>query len=64
VAELSDIRESVREHAAAAIIRASKPLAAQCCDPAALAHCCEPAAKDACCGEASADAPSSCGCQP
>ncbi|MEA2142522.1 MAG: arsenite methyltransferase [Solirubrobacteraceae bacterium] len=65
-----EIREThrVHEHAAAAIIRATKPAAdGGCCSPQALAACCEPAAKSDCCGEASAAptavAPAGCGCQ-
>jgi arsenite methyltransferase len=58
-----EIREThrVHEHAAAAIVRASKPLGA-CCAPAALDACCEPAAKVTCCGEQTGSAPASCGC--
>lgn len=58
-----EIREThrVHEHAAAAIVRASKPSAA-CCSTATLEECCEFSAKAECCGEASATAPSSCGC--
>ncbi|HUO71868.1 MAG TPA: arsenite methyltransferase [Solirubrobacteraceae bacterium] len=39
-----EIREThrVHEHAAAAIIRARKPVATDCCDMPALASCCEP----------------------
>jgi arsenite methyltransferase len=58
-----EIREThrVHEHAAAAIVRASKPVDA-CCSPAALHACCEPAAKVTCCGEQTGSAPASCGC--
>ena len=62
-----EIREThrVHEHAAAAIIRASKPAAEPgCCSPAALDACCAPAAKRDCCGETPATAPDSCGCTP
>jgi arsenite methyltransferase len=60
-----EIREThrVHEHAAAAIIRARKPTADDCCEPQALASCCEPADKDECCDAPSGSAPSSCGCQ-
>ena len=63
-----EIREThrVHEHAAAAIIRATKPAAAGgCCSPQTLDACCEPAAKSDCCGETEPDgvAPASCGCQ-
>lgn len=59
-----EIREThrVHEHAAAAIIRASKPTRGACCDPAALEACCAPTEKADCCGP-SDSAPSSCGCQ-
>ena len=57
----------VHEHAAAAIIRATKPAAdAGCCAAQTLEACCEPAATSDCCGApapAAAAAPSSCGCQ-
>ena len=62
-----EIREThrVHEHAAAAIIRARQPAAAEgCCSPAQLDTCCEPAAKSDCCGETSAAAPGTCGCTP
>ena len=52
-----DETHRVHEHAAAAIIRASKP--AGCCPPAAQSACCEPQAKSACCGTTST---STCGC--
>jgi len=54
---------AVHTFATAAIIRASKPRVAQCCDTATLTQCCDPATKEACCGAASAGAPSSCDCQ-
>jgi hypothetical protein len=56
-----EIREThrVHAHAAAAIVRATKP--GPCCSPTALESCCEPSAKGDCCGEASA--PASCGCK-
>ena len=58
-----EIRETHRvyTHAAAAIVRARKPVQA-CCTPAALASCCESDAKAECCGAPSASAPTSCGC--
>jgi SAM-dependent methyltransferase len=53
----------VHEHAAAAIIRATKP-ASGCCAPRALETCCEPAAKADCCAPSHASAaPASCGCE-
>jgi len=59
-----EIREThrVHEHAAAALIRASKPADSACCEPAALDACCAPAEKADCCGSSDA-APSTCGCQ-
>jgi len=59
-----EIREThrVHEHAAAALIRASKPADSACCEPAALDACCAPAEKADCC-ESSDAAPSTCGCQ-
>jgi len=61
---LVEIREThrVHKHAAAAIIRATKPADGACCEPAALEACCAPAEKTDCCGPADR-APSSCGCQ-
>jgi len=61
---LVEIREThrVHEHAAAAIIRASKPTRGACCEPAVLEACCAPTEKADCCGS-SDGAPSSCGCQ-
>jgi arsenite methyltransferase len=58
-----EIREThrVHEHAAAAIVRAVKPVEG-CCSTDALASCCEPPAKAACCGGPTVKAPSSCGC--
>jgi arsenite methyltransferase len=58
-----EIREThrVHEHAAAAIVRATKP-AAGCCAATALEACCESSAKTECCGEASSVAPANCGC--
>ena len=55
-----EIREThrVHAHAAAAIVRATKP--GLCCSATALESCCAPSAKSDCCGEASA--PASCGC--
>jgi arsenite methyltransferase len=53
----------VHEHAAAAIVRARKPGAGPCCEPATLAACCEPEQKSDCCGQPSATAPSNCGCK-
>jgi arsenite methyltransferase len=57
-----EIREThrVHEHAAAAIVRATKPAA--CCSATALASCCDPSAKSECCGDATTLAPSRCGC--
>lgn len=52
-----DETHRVHEHAAAAIIRASKP--SSCCAPAAQSACCEPQAKDGCCRTS---ATTSCGC--
>lgn len=52
-----DETHRVHEHAAAAIIRASKP--ADCCAPAAQCACCEPEAKSECCGTPST---TTCGC--
>jgi SAM-dependent methyltransferase len=53
----------VHEHATAAIIRAVKPPAARCCEPATMTTCCEPGARDACCGTGHADAaPETCAC--
>ena len=49
----------VHEHAAAAIVRATKPLDA-CCSTAVLETCCEPAEKAECCGGEMA--PKACGC--
>jgi arsenite methyltransferase len=59
-----EIREThrVHERAAAAIVRAHKPVAAGCCEPEALADCCDPEQKDECCGAPSPVAPSRCGC--
>ena len=56
-----EIREThrVHEHAAAAIVRATKPSDA-CCSTVALETCCEPAAKSECCGGETA--PKTCGC--
>ena len=54
---------AVHEHASAAIIRASKPLAEACCSPDVLAACCEPAEKADCCGSAAADPAAGCGCR-
>ena len=64
MAELSDIRETVRERyaAAATIIRANKALADSCCTPEALASCCDQSAKRDCCAAATAEPPPSCGC--
>lgn len=63
MAELSDIRETVRAKSAAAIIRAHKPADAGCCEASMLATCCEPSEKSACCGSAGAEEPpTSCGC--
>jgi len=58
-----EIREThrVHAHAAAAIVRARKPVQA-CCTPAALTTCCESDAKAECCGESGASGPTSCGC--
>jgi SAM-dependent methyltransferase len=54
----------VHEHAAAAIIRATKPATDGCCSPQALQTCCEPAAKTDCCGAPEAAvAPAGCACQ-
>jgi arsenite methyltransferase len=50
----------VHEHAASAIIRATKP-DASCCDADAQAACCEPAEKAVCCNSASTAA-GGCGC--
>jgi arsenite methyltransferase len=60
-----EIREThrVHEHAAAAIVRAVKPVDG-CCATVTLAACCEPSAKAACCGGSTATAPASCGCSP
>jgi SAM-dependent methyltransferase len=53
----------VHEHAASAIIRATKPSGASCCEPRKMASCCDKGEKADCCGEAAADAPpSTCGC--
>jgi SAM-dependent methyltransferase len=67
-AGLTDIEISethrVHEHAAAATVRARKPIGA-CCSPQSMNDCCEPAAKEDCCGEpatAGRDAPGDCGC--
>jgi SAM-dependent methyltransferase len=49
----------VHEHAAAAIVRARKPMEIECCDADEQATCCEPAAKDECCGPS---ATRGCGC--
>jgi SAM-dependent methyltransferase len=54
---------AVHPHAAAAIIRATKPLASACCALASLAECCEPAAKDECCGPSHESAKRTCGCR-
>ena len=56
-----EIREThrVHEHAAAAIVRATKPSDA-CCSTAVLETCCEPAEKAECCGGEMA--PKACGC--
>jgi len=61
---LVEIREThrVHKHAAAALIRATKPADGACCEPAALEACCAPAEKADRCGPADG-APSSCGCQ-
>ncbi len=58
-----EIREThrVHEHAAAAIVRAAKPVGA-CCSATALEACCDPAAKAECCGEQTSGAPATCGC--
>ncbi|MGH2941927.1 MAG: methyltransferase domain-containing protein, partial [Solirubrobacteraceae bacterium] len=59
-----EIREThrVHAHAAAAIIRATKPTTTEgCCSPATLRECCEPAAKSDCCGEVVGPS-ASCGC--
>jgi ubiquinone/menaquinone biosynthesis C-methylase UbiE len=62
-----EIREThrVHEHAAAAIIRASRPAQVGCCSTKMLDACCEPTAKADCCGDSApqAAAPSTCGCQ-
>jgi arsenite methyltransferase len=60
-----EIREThrVHEQAAAAIVRAVKPVDG-CCATVTLAACCEPSAKAACCGGSTATAPASCGCSP
>ncbi len=57
----------VHEHAASAIICASKPVgdASGCCSTETLDVCCEPDAKSDCCGTTAAEtntAPTSCGC--
>ncbi len=54
MAELNNIRETVRQRDAAA---------AECCAPATLAECCEPDAKGTCCEAPPADARPNCGCQ-
>ena len=56
-----EIREThrVHEHAAAAIVRATKPAGA-CCSTTVLETCCEPSAKTECCGDEAA--PGTCGC--
>jgi SAM-dependent methyltransferase len=62
--EKIEIRETHRVHgrAGAAIIRAEKPPAPTCCEPAALTTCCEPAAKDDCCINTAGGPPADCGC--
>ena len=45
-----------------AIVRATKPAAASCCEPADQASCCEPAAKSDCCGSGHHPA-GTCGCR-
>ncbi len=67
VAGLTDIEiiesHRVHEHAASAIIRASKPSGEACCERQDIESCCESAAKPGCCGDAVADSPpSTCGC--
>jgi arsenite methyltransferase len=60
------VTHRVHEHAASAIIRASKPGGNACCDSTAQASCCEPAAKSECCGQHGADTaavPSNCACR-
>jgi SAM-dependent methyltransferase len=53
----------VHEHAASAIIRATKPTEGSCCEPREMASCCDASKKADCCGDAAADAPpSTCGC--
>ena len=58
-----EIREThrVHAHAAAAIVRAVKPVGG-CCPPVELESCCDPSEKAGCCGEASSVPPASCGC--
>jgi SAM-dependent methyltransferase len=62
-----EIREThrVHKHAAAAIVRATKPTDdGTRCAPATLEACCAPTEKAACCGTAEVGAaPSSCGCE-
>jgi len=60
-----EIQEShrVHERAASGIVRARKPAAGTCCQPAELASCCDPESKTDCCGSSeSGGPPSSCGC--
>jgi hypothetical protein len=61
MAELSDIRERVREHHA--VIRATEPPAEGCCSPDALAACCAPGERADCCGTHSAESPARCNCE-
>jgi arsenite methyltransferase len=53
----------VHEHAASAIIRATKPTDESCCGSEEMTSCCDSADKAQCCGEADAQTPpSTCGC--
>ena len=70
MAELTDIRETVRERYAKAATAAAHGAPDQaralesesgCCGPESLSTCCAPATKAECCGQD--DAPGTCGCQ-
>jgi len=52
----------VHEHASAAIIRARRPPAADCCTATDQATCCEPGAKSECCGPERVEH-GACGCR-
>ncbi len=53
----------VHEHAASAIVRATKPAGNSCCPSTIQSSCCEPSAKSDCC-DADKHAAGTCGCRP